>query len=66
MASPQSHHKGVTPPISLALPTTTELTHNDALIAELKKQNNFEASDETERRFVNAQILSPEKCSDML
>ena len=52
MTAPQTHQKGVTPPISLALPTATELTQNDALIAELKKQNNFEASDETERRYV--------------
>ena len=57
MTALQTHQKGVTPPISLALPTTTELTQNDNLIAELKKQNNFEVSDETERRYVSRHIL---------
>ena len=42
---------GVTPPISLNLPTNSELTANDALIAELKRQNNFEGIEETERRY---------------
>lgn len=42
---------GVTPPISTSLPTPTELLANDTLIAELKRQNNFEGSDETERRL---------------
>lgn len=41
---------GVTPPISLTLPSDTERAANDALIAELKRQNNFEGSDETDRR----------------
>ena len=57
MTAPHTQQKGVTPPISLALPTTIELSHNDNLIAELKKQNNFEASDETERRYVSRYIL---------
>lgn len=42
---------GVTPPISQSLPTDSELLANDALIEELKKQNNFESHDETERRL---------------
>lgn len=42
---------GVTPPISSSLPTPAELLANDTLIAELKRQNNFEGSDETERRL---------------
>lgn len=42
---------GVTPPISTSLPTPAELLANDTLIAELKRQNNFEGSDETERRL---------------
>lgn len=41
---------GVTPPISAGLPTDTERAANDVLIDELKRQNNFEGSDETERR----------------
>ena len=43
---------GVTPSISQSLPTDSELAANDALIAELKKQNNFESLEETERRLV--------------
>lgn len=42
---------GVTPPISTSLPTPAELLANDTLISELKRQNNFEGSDETERRL---------------
>lgn len=42
---------GVTPPISTSLPTPAELLANDTLIAELKRQNNFEGSDETDRRL---------------
>ena len=42
---------GVTPPISQSLPTDSELASNDALIAELKRQNNFESPQETERRY---------------
>lgn len=41
---------GVTPPISTALPTAAELAANDALIEELKRQNNFETPEETQRR----------------
>lgn len=41
---------GVTPPINLNLPTDAELAANDALITELKRQNNFESTEETERR----------------
>ena len=51
MAIQAMRHKGVTPPISLTLPTDAELIANDALINELKKQNNFEGSEEKERRY---------------
>lgn len=51
MAAAQTRHKGVTPPISMTLPTPAELAANDALIAELKNQHNFESSEETERRY---------------
>lgn len=50
MAAPLQKQWGTTPPISNALPTPTELSENDNLIAELKLQNNFEAPSETERR----------------
>ena len=49
MASSQRQW-GVTPPIATSLPSDSELAANDALIDELKRQNNFEGSEETERR----------------
>ena len=49
--NPSRQWPGVTPPISLSLPTDAELLANDSLIAELKTQNNFEGSEETERRY---------------
>ena len=52
MASPQTRQWGVTPPISLSLPTDAELAANDALIAELKRQNNFEGTQETDKRYI--------------
>lgn len=50
MATNQSKKYGVTPPVSQNFPTEAELAANDALIAELKRQNNFEGLEETERR----------------
>ena len=52
MAAAPARQWGVTPPIITALPTDAEIVTNDALIAELKQQNNFEASEETEKRYV--------------
>ena len=52
MAMAQTKKYGVTPPVSQSFPTEAELTANDALIAELKNQNNFEGLEETERRYV--------------
>lgn len=51
MANPASRQWGVTPPISVALPSEAEFATNDALTAELKRQNNFEGSEETEKRL---------------
>ena len=51
MAAPPSKQYGVTPPISLVIPTKQELEANEALTAELKRQNNFEGQAETERRY---------------
>ena len=50
MTASQTRQWGVTPPISLNLPNDTEIASNDALISELKQQNNFESSEETEKR----------------
>jgi poly(A) polymerase len=41
---------GVTPPISSTLPTDVELRLNEALLHELRAQNNFEATEDTEKR----------------
>ena len=43
-------YKGVTPPISTSAPTQAELAANDALITELKRQNNYETKAETDKR----------------
>ena len=51
MATVPDKQWGTTPPISTILPTAEEIAANDALIAELKKENNFEAPQETEKRF---------------
>ncbi|KAI9829933.1 MAG: hypothetical protein M1819_005905 [Sarea resinae] len=50
MAAQTTRQWGVTPPISTALPTEQELATNDTLVAELKRQNNFESAEETEKR----------------
>ena len=34
----------------MALPTPAELAANEALVDELKKQNNFESPEDTQRR----------------
>jgi len=51
MAAPQAKQLGVTPPISSSFPTDTEVAANNALTEELKRQNNFESAEETERRY---------------
>lgn len=53
MATPPARQWGVTPPISVVLPTKDEIAANDDLIAELKAQNNFEQPTETDRRCVS-------------
>lgn len=50
MATPPVRQWGVTPPISMVLPTADEVSANDDLISELKAQNNFERPAETEQR----------------
>ena len=57
MAAQATRQWGVTPPISMTLPTPEELAANDDLIAELKAQNNFELPSETERRQQTLQLI---------
>jgi poly(A) polymerase len=49
MANP-ARQWGVTPPISTALPTEQEITANNLLLEELKRQNNFESKAESDKR----------------
>ncbi|KAI9167322.1 Poly(A) polymerase pla1 [Paramyrothecium foliicola] len=42
---------GVTPPISLLLPTEAEKRASDALIEELKRQKTFESPSDTQKRY---------------
>ncbi|KAF2150849.1 Poly(A) polymerase PAPalpha [Myriangium duriaei CBS 260.36] len=51
----QNHRWGVTDSISLSFPTERELALNDSLLTELRAQNTFEATEETNRR---AAVLS--------
>ncbi|KAG8528882.1 uncharacterized protein KY384_006571 [Bacidia gigantensis] len=57
MAAAPEKRYGTTPPISTAMPVPAELAANDALISELKKQNNFETPEETESRKVTLQLI---------
>ncbi|PGG98004.1 poly(A) polymerase [Blastomyces parvus] len=57
MAAAPVRQWGVTPPVSNALPTPAEIAANDDLTAELKRQNNFEAPAETERRKQTLQLI---------
>jgi poly(A) polymerase len=41
---------GMTPPVSVELPTSDEIKLNDALMDELKNQGNFESPEATARR----------------
>lgn len=46
----QNRQWGVTGPISTNFPTEKELALNDSLVSELRAQNTFEATEETNRR----------------
>lgn len=50
MAGTTSKQWGMTPPVSVELPTSDEIKLNDALMDELKLQGNFEAPEATSRR----------------
>lgn len=50
MATAQSQQLGVTPPLSTSLPTESENQASSALIEELRRQNNYESKEDTEKR----------------
>lgn len=54
MASEQAY--GVTPPISVQLPTDAENRVSDSLIEELKRQKTFESQAETDKRWVSVKL----------
>jgi hypothetical protein len=51
MASTGDRPLGVTAPLSTALPTPAENVASDALIEELKRQNNYESVADTQKRY---------------
>lgn len=59
-AQPATKQWGTTGAISMDLPTDKENTQNDALIAELRANNNYESPEETSKRFDPAMLASAE------
>jgi poly(A) polymerase len=54
MATAGSMQYGVTAPLSNALPTEAENQASNDLIEELKRQNNYESTSDTNKRCVTA------------
>lgn len=50
MATPTSKPLGVTAPLSEALPKESEIEASNALIEELKRENNYESAEDTQKR----------------
>ncbi|KAL6792496.1 Poly(A) polymerase [Trichoderma sp. SZMC 28013] len=63
MASEQVY--GVTPPISVTLPTEAEKRASDALIEELRRQKTFESPSDTQKRFTVLDSLQ-EICNEFV
>ncbi|KAF8863816.1 Poly(A) polymeras-like protein [Acephala macrosclerotiorum] len=57
MAAPGQKALGVTAPLSTAPPTPADLKADTDLVSELKRQNNFEGTDETQKRSAVLQSL---------
>jgi len=53
-ASGAGQQTGVTGPLSLALPTDAERQATEALVDELKRQNNYESATETSKRYTSS------------
>lgn len=51
MADQDEQFKGITKPLSTEAPKPKDLELHDALVAELKAQNNFEHPDITQKRY---------------
>jgi poly(A) polymerase len=50
MATPSNKPLGVTPPLSTALPTESEVLASNTLVEELKRQDNYESAADTQKR----------------
>jgi poly(A) polymerase len=48
---------GTTPPISTAMPKPEDQKQNSEMVEELKRENNYEAQAETNKRMVTLQLL---------
>lgn len=55
---------GVTPPISVQLPTESEKRASDALVEELRRQKTFESPSDTAKRSAFSMFLYICMCSD--
>lgn len=49
---------GLTPPLSGTLPSPADMEKNAQLIEELKKENNYERNEETQKRMDTLKLLS--------
>jgi len=61
MASTGDRPLGVTAPLSTALPTPAENMASDALIEELKRQNNYESVADTQKRYDAQPYFFPQR-----
>jgi poly(A) polymerase len=58
MASTGEKPLGITAPLSTSLPTDAENQSSNALIEELKKQNNYESVADTQKRYAGIANLN--------
>lgn len=58
MAAPPSKQWGITPPMSTALPESIDTEKTADLIEELKKENNYEPLEATQKRMATLGLLN--------
>lgn len=58
MATTSTKQYGVSPPISTALPEPLDNEKTADLVEELKRENNYEAHDETKKRIATLKLLN--------
>ena len=57
MASPEDKRRGITGPLSEAMPTSEENQMTEALKEELRRQNNYESTEDTKKRYASDTII---------